>query len=117
MFCQVEARRLSRSNLGLSGDIPVPGSYATPNGPMDFAVWRPSDGNWYVLSNDGTTVTTTPFGLAGDVAVPGDYDGDGIADFAVWAPSEGNLYIQPSTTRSPKHSTGELVDECFCHEL
>jgi hypothetical protein len=63
----------------------------------DFAVWRPSDGNWYILSSDQTISNSVSFGLTGDVPVPGDYDGDGVTDYAVWAPAEYILYIEPST--------------------
>lgn len=67
------------------------------DGRTDISVFRPSDGNWYVMQSDSNTVRVQPFGLSGDKIVPGDYDGDGRTDFAVFRPSDGKWYIQRST--------------------
>jgi hypothetical protein len=32
----------------MSGDVPVPGFDFDGNGRADIAVWRPSDGIWYI---------------------------------------------------------------------
>ena len=64
----------------------------------DIAVWRPSDGNWYILNSSTGTVTVRQWGASGDVPVAADYDGDGKADIAVWRPSDGNWYIINSST-------------------
>jgi CheY-like chemotaxis protein len=68
------------------------------DGQLDFAVWQPSTGNWFVIpsSNPGNPVTQPTWGIPGDVPVPGDYDGDGKTDFAVWRPSTGDWWIVPS---------------------
>ena len=60
----------------------------------DIAVWRPADGNWYVLSSSdaaGAQVTQS------DIPVPGDYDGDCKTDIAVWRPNNGKWYFIPSS--------------------
>lgn len=59
----------------------------------DFSIFRPSEGNWYVLQSTNGVPKIVNLGLNGDVAVPGDYDGDGLADYAVWRPSDGTWYI------------------------
>jgi hypothetical protein len=60
------------------------------DGDTDVAIYRPSDGVWYVKGQ--------PFvqwgGQAGDVPVPGDYDGDGKTDLAVYRPSDGVWYVK-----------------------
>ena len=77
---------------GVAGDIPVPGDY-DGDGLTDIAIWRPSDGNWWVaLSATGVT-QITQWGTAGDVPLPADYDGDKETDFAVYRPSDGTFYF------------------------
>lgn len=72
------------------------GANAAP--PADLAVWRPSDGTWYVLGGPGSQQTFYGWGTAGDVPMPGDYDGDGKTDFAVYRPSTSYWYIVHSST-------------------
>jgi hypothetical protein len=84
------------------GPLDVPGFWIFDNVTFtpvkEFpAVWRPSNGIWYVLADQGSGgPQTRQWGLPGDVPVPGDYDGDGQSDFAVWRPSNGTWYIIPS---------------------
>ncbi len=81
-------------NWGLAGDVPVHSDY-DGDGRLDLAVYRPSNGNWYIQKSSGG-IAIYHFGLATDVPVPGDYDGDGIADIAVYR--DGLWYINRSTS-------------------
>lgn len=67
------------------------------DGTSDYAVFRPSDGNWYVLNSGSNTYSVTRFGLNGDVPVDGDFDGDSRNDVAVFRPSNGVWYILRSS--------------------
>ena len=74
--------------------MPVPGDY-DGDGKTDIAVWRPADGNWYILRSSDGGWSGTQWGAPGDMPVPGDFDGDGKTDIAVWRPSDGDLVHPP----------------------
>lgn len=54
----------------------------------DIAVYRPSDGMWYVKGG-----AVAQWGAEGDISVPGDYDGNGTTDLAVFRPADGLWFI------------------------
>jgi hypothetical protein len=58
-------------------------------GRADLAVFRPSNGYWYVRG--GTTVR---WGMAGDQPQAGNFGGDGRADRVVWRPSTGVWWVR-----------------------
>src|SRR5436189_182137 len=68
----------------------------------DVAVFRPSNGSWYVrYSSRGYSTATydaLQWGLPGDFPVTGDFDGDSRTDLAVWRPSSGVWHIRQSST-------------------
>ena len=63
---------------------------------QELAVWRPSDGVWYILTLN-SEVFTRHWGRQGDIQLGGaDFDGDGISDMVVWRPSNGVWYVLTS---------------------
>jgi hypothetical protein len=81
-------------------DVPGPSDNPKANegsNKTDVAVFRPSEGNWWIINSLTGTARITHFGVNGDVPVPGDYDGDGRADLAVFHPSDGNWHINKSS--------------------
>jgi hypothetical protein len=65
---------------------------APPPAGGGIAVFRPSDGSWYVQGQP-----SAQWGIPGDVPVPGDYNGDGQVDVAVYRPSTGQWFFQTSS--------------------
>jgi hypothetical protein len=49
--------------FGLPGDYPVPGNYFG-DARVDLAVWRPSEGNWYIQDYG-----VFQWGMRGDVPI------------------------------------------------
>ena len=77
---------------GVSTDKPVPRDYDGDTR-ADIAVFRSTEGNWYIRNSATGTGTVRNWGLSTDTPVPADYDGDGKADISVWRGGEGNWYI------------------------
>jgi hypothetical protein len=78
--------------FGLSTDKPVPGDY-DGDGRIDMAVYRPSNGIWYVIYSTTGALAQLQWGVATDIPMPDDYTGDGRTDLAVWRPSTGVWFI------------------------
>ncbi|MEO6393093.1 MAG: peptidase M23, partial [Pyrinomonadaceae bacterium] len=51
--------------FGNATDLPTPGDY-DGDGRADFAIFRPSDGNWWIRRSSSTATTVQTFGLNGD---------------------------------------------------
>ncbi len=62
------------------------------DGKSDLAVFRPAEGNWYILQSQNNALKVVNFGVNGDVPLAEDFDGDNRADIAVYRPSDGNWY-------------------------
>lgn len=76
----------ARASADMDGDLKT-----------DLAVYRPSNGVWYIANSSNNTVRTQQFGFAGDIPIPGDFDGDNIVDIAVYRPSTGYWYYIKSS--------------------
>lgn len=79
---------------GMGGDVPIIEDF-DGDGVLDLAVWRPSNGTWFILpfGFHYCFPCAVQFGLPGDVPYVGDYNGDGRVDLAVFRPSTGQWFI------------------------
>jgi len=89
---------LTSFSISLIFFIAAPQTFAFPNfdfdGKADFAVFRPTDKNWYSLSSELKTFAAVRWGAENDQLVPADYDGDGLTDEAVYR--NGSWFIRKS---------------------
>jgi hypothetical protein len=88
------------------------------DGWVDIVLWRPSDGNWYIINSMTGSNRIQMLGLPDDQIVPGDYDGDRKTDFAVWRkanlsnpndPNIGKWYVIFSNN-NPNNTVTEFSD-------
>ena len=81
------------------------------DGKSDVAVYRQTEGNWYILNSGSEEMRVVKFGVETDVPVSGDFDGDGKTDVAIYRPSEGNWYILGSSDEKPRVERFGLADD------
>ena len=56
-------------NWGTAGDLAVQNDYDA-DGRCDIAVWRPSNGTWYILNSSNGNYRIVQWGTNGDIPVP-----------------------------------------------
>lgn len=86
-------------SFGAQGDIPVVGDW-NGDGSQDFAVFRPSAGQFLIRTNfllPGLPPMVINLGQLGDFPVAGDWNGDGIDTVGVFRPSTGEWFLVDST--------------------
>jgi hypothetical protein len=72
-------------------DFPAVGDY-DGDAKQDVAVFRISEGIWYIIQSSTNQPRYEYFGAPGDASAPGDYDKDGKTDVAVTRNIDGKKY-------------------------
>lgn len=105
-FESINANDNNNISMGNKDDIPVGGDYDGESSvtepppyrrPAEFAIFRPSTGDWWIYNLRSNTYSAFHWGANGDKPVPADYDYDGITDFAVYRPLTGTWWIHRSS--------------------
>lgn len=56
----------------------------------DLAIFRQSNGTWWILNGISGSLSGGYWGTSGDITIPADFDGDGKADIAIYRPDNPN---------------------------
>jgi RHS repeat-associated protein len=66
----------------------------------DIAIFRPSTGNWFILTSSSGYATRVVYGFGGVgvIPVPADYDGDHVTDVGIYRPSTGTWFVLTSSS-------------------
>ncbi|HVE59398.1 MAG TPA: FG-GAP-like repeat-containing protein [Pyrinomonadaceae bacterium] len=99
---------LERYNLS---NTPTAASDFDGDGISDIAVFRPSNGNWFVLRSSDNAVSIFQFGVNGDIPMDGDFDGDGRTDVAIYRPSDGQWWLNRSSAGIMVANFGTSTDK------
>src|SRR4030095_13666805 len=89
------------ANFSSTGAVKTPFDFDADH-KTELAVWRPSDGFWYIINSSTGGGRSQGWGVSTDQIVPGDYDGGGRTDLAIWRPSNGTWWIINSSNGSVK---------------
>lgn len=108
-----ESHNYRQVDFGQMGDVPVPADFDGDK-KTDIAIWRPSEGKWYILfenrDQSNSTIQIIQWGTMGDIPVPADFNGDGKTNIAVYRPDKnGTWYISLNNESMTPEYTDFLV--------
>jgi hypothetical protein len=91
-FQSTSGANYRQMQFGLSSDLNVPADYDR-DGYTDIAVWRPSNGTWYIFDESTNSVKVKQWGMNGDIPMAAEFDGGGAPELVIFRPSTGVWWI------------------------
>ena len=78
---------------GIPGDVPLIGAWTDGQTMQDTAIFRPTNGDWFIRFQDQSTTNVAFVGTNGDIPLVGNFAGNGMVDLVTFTPLTGTWTV------------------------